>query len=243
MFACFTGVPLLDFGKYYNCLSKLKSATGNNITLFPFGTTTLTGVPVTNCYYSEEFTYKGTYGSPIGDMTNEQLAAALGDGWQVKDGEVIPVVKNTPTSGNVVDPVFYGAYITAAEPVDITPGLTAGTDGDGSITFKGIYDPMEIGDGGDNTKLYFSSNNTLYWPIGAMTFKSFRAYFQLNTTASVRAYKLNFGDGDETTGIVSMEDGRGQKEDVWYDLNGRKLDGKPTQKGVYIYKGKKVVIK
>ena len=76
-----------------------------------------------------------------------------------------------------------------------------------------------------------------------MTFKSFRAYFQLNTTASVRAYKLNFGDGDETTGIVSMEDGRGQKEDVWYDLNGRKLDGKPTQKGVYIYKGKKVVIK
>ncbi len=102
---------------------------------------------------------------------------------------------------------------------------------------------MEISDEGDNTKLYFSSNNTLYWPIGAMTFKPFRAYFQLNTTAKVRAYSLHFGDGDETTGIVSMEDGRGLMEDVWYDLNGRKLDGKPTQKGVYINKSRKVVIK
>ena len=32
-------------------------------------------------------------------------------------------------------------------------------------------------------------------------------------------------------------------DDTYYDLNGRKLSGKPTQKGVYIYNGKKVVIK
>ena len=29
----------------------------------------------------------------------------------------------------------------------------------------------------------------------------------------------------------------------WYDLNGRKLNAKPTTKGVYIQNGKKVVIK
>ena len=44
-----------------------------------------------------------------------------------------------------------------------------------------------------------------------------------------------------------MEDGRRKMEDVnseeWYDLNGRKLGTKPTQKGVYVYKGKKRVIK
>ena len=28
---------------------------------------------------------------------------------------------------------------------------------------------------------------------------------------------------------------------VWYDLNGRRLDGKPTQKGIYINGGHKVV--
>jgi hypothetical protein len=29
----------------------------------------------------------------------------------------------------------------------------------------------------------------------------------------------------------------------WYDLEGRKLQGQPKQKGVYISKGKKVVVK
>ena len=29
----------------------------------------------------------------------------------------------------------------------------------------------------------------------------------------------------------------------WFDLNGRQLSGKPTQKGVYIHRGKKQVVK
>jgi hypothetical protein len=29
---------------------------------------------------------------------------------------------------------------------------------------------------------------------------------------------------------------------AWYDLSGRKLDGKPAQKGVYINNGRKVII-
>ena len=29
----------------------------------------------------------------------------------------------------------------------------------------------------------------------------------------------------------------------WYTLDGRKLNGKPTKKGLYIHNGKKVVIK
>ena len=47
-----------------------------------------------------------------------------------------------------------------------------------------------------------------------------------------------------TTGIedvrCKMSDGRG---DNWYDLNGRKLQQKPTQKGVYILNGHKTVIR
>jgi len=31
--------------------------------------------------------------------------------------------------------------------------------------------------------------------------------------------------------------------DDWYDLNGRKIEGRPVKKGVYIVNGKKVVIK
>jgi hypothetical protein len=32
-------------------------------------------------------------------------------------------------------------------------------------------------------------------------------------------------------------------DNCWYDLNGRQLSGKPAAKGIYINKGKKVVIK
>lgn len=76
-----------------------------------------------------------------------------------------------------------------------------------------------------------------------------RAYLQiltadLPTGSTSRTITLNWGD--ETTGIASMEDGRSKMKDVndtWYTLDGRRMMSKPTQKGVYIYGGHKVVIK
>ncbi len=103
---------------------------------------------------------------------------------------------------------------------------------------------MEIGSEGDNTKLYFSTANTLYWPNGAMTINPFRAYFQLNSAAATRSVVLNFGD--ETTGIVELKNSGIQesKSDTgWYTLDGRRLNGKPTTKGLYIHNGQKTVIK
>ena len=41
-------------------------------------------------------------------------------------------------------------------------------------------------------------------------------------------------------GRSKMEDGRSKMEDVWHTIDGRKLQGKPTQKGVYIHNDKKV---
>lgn len=88
-----------------------------------------------------------------------------------------------------------------------------------------------------------NADNTLYYP-NAEGFKvgAFRSYFQL-TDANVSAIVLNFGDG-ETTGINSIDNGKLTIDnDAWYTLDGRKLQGMPTTKGIYIYNGKKVVIK
>jgi hypothetical protein len=46
----------------------------------------------------------------------------------------------------------------------------------------------------------------------------------------------------EVTGIGVIDKGQ-LTNDIWYDLNGRKLQGRPTKKGVYINNGRKVVIK
>jgi len=45
---------------------------------------------MTDCYYTVSF--GEIQGQAVGDMTNEQLAAALGDGWVVKNNEVVPVM-------------------------------------------------------------------------------------------------------------------------------------------------------
>ena len=47
---------------------------------------------------------------------------------------------------------------------------------------------------------------------------------------------------DETTGI-SHEAYKSYETYDWYDLNGRKLDKMPTKKGVYLFNGRKVVVK
>jgi hypothetical protein len=49
-----------------------------------------------------------------------------------------------------------------------------------------------------------------------------------------------------TTGIRSIENEELRIEnstDAWYDLNGRRLSGKPTAKGIYIHKGKVHIVK
>ena len=54
------------------------------------------------------------------------------------------------------------------------------------------------------------------------------------------------GSKGETTGIISIDNGQLKIDnypDAWYTLDGRKLTGEPTQRGIYINKGKKVVIK
>ena len=44
------------------------------------------------------------------------------------------------------------------------------------------------------------------------------------------------------TGISNVKTDAAEKA-KWYDLSGRPLNGEPTQAGVYVKNGKKVVIK
>ena len=65
-----------------------------------------------------------------------------------------------------------------------------------------------------------------------------RAYL-VSTTASP-ARELTIGI-DSTTGIRFVEDGQ-STTDQWYTIDGRKLQNKPTAKGLYIKNGKTVVV-
>jgi hypothetical protein len=83
--------------------------------------------------------------------------------------------------------------------------------------------------------LFMGAGNKLNWPLSGASLGACRAYFQLADGAEAREFKLNFGE--ETTGIISTTDFTDytDKAGAWYTLDGRKLDKKPTTKGLYIY--------
>ena len=91
--------------------------------------------------------------------------------------------------------------------------------------------------------IFLGAGNTLYNPSALPAdMKGFRAYFQLKGEgAHVRAFSMDFGDG-EATGIITPGAGGRPADDAVYTIDGRRI-GKPAQKGVYIQNGKKYVVK
>ena len=74
-----------------------------------------------------------------------------------------------------------------------------------------------------------------------------KCWLVLNAPNGSRQLSIGIGSDNNTTGIQTPPltpplEGRGVAGE-WYSLDGRKLNGQPTRKGLYIYKGKKVVIK
>lgn len=68
----------------------------------------------------------------------------------------------------------------------------------------------------------------------------------LMTLLAVKGYGAYFNwicEGGTPTGIAEIGDVRGKMSEVWYTLDGRRLNGRPTQKGVYIHQGKSIVIR
>ena len=88
----------------------------------------------------------------------------------------------------------------------------------------------------------FLSGNKFWYSTGATIIKAFRAYFEfIEVLSGVAEAKVRFMVDEDAAAIEGitpdMENG------VWYTLDGRQLNGKPTEKGVYIVDGKKVLIK
>ena len=139
---------------------------------------------------------------------------------------------------NIVNPTFSGVTISSA---------TANV-GDANIDFIGCTSPVSFIEN-DRSILFLGGDNKLYYPSTAMTIGAFRAYFKLSEELKVkseeslvREFMLNFGD--EATSL--NEELRIKNEELagaWYTIDGRKFGGKPTQKGIYINNGRKVIVK
>ena len=101
---------------------------------------------------------------------------------------------------------------------------------------------------GDNTNFTLQNgpSGVGFYTVSPGYLAAGKAYLMLPTrvlSAQASPIMVEFED-EETTGIVSAESLTPNAENgAWYTLDGRKLESKPTQKGVYIVNGKKTVIK
>jgi hypothetical protein len=163
-----------------------------------------------------------------------EQATLLGNKWEVRNPFLTyNVDKAVPKMiAGIIDPEFHGVTIR-----NITGDVAADY-----ADFVGCYSPVHI-DGEDKSILYLGAENKLYYPNAAMTINAFRSYFRLKgiTAGDVTNARLFFGD--DTTGITTTNFTNDTNSGAWHTLDGRKLQGKPTQKGVYIYNGRKLVVK
>ena len=153
-----------------------------------------------------------------------------------------PYIIKWDSGDNIVNPKFTGVTVS---------NTTANVSTD-CVDFVGTYSPTDIYTA-DKTNLYLGGSNTLYYPwADGMTsyyLNANRAYFHLKNglTAgdpTLSRFVLNFGDGDEAQGITTTDyTDYTDSDGAWYDLNGRKLNKRPTKAGLYISNGRKVVIK
>ena len=70
--------------------------------------------------------------------------------------------------------------------------------------------------------------------------KAFLIWEGNGTVGEAKAFSIVMDNG--TTAITAVNDGE-TGNDEWYSLQGVRLSGRPTQKGVYIHQGKRIFVK
>ena len=192
-------------------------------------------------------------GSPLAGATARPLTSASisGSTLTLTFGDAVTTLKaGTPyiikwASGDNLteaDLVFEGVVID-----DTDRSYDNGISGDNRVRFLGTYSSTTF-TAADNSILLLGAANKLYYPQNGAGIGAQRAYFKIGedgaSGARITSFNIDFGD-DEATGIISVH-GSGSMvsgADGWYSLDGRKLSGKPSVKGVYVNNGRKVIIK
>ena len=150
---------------------------------------------------------------------------------------------NNPSAYDISNPVFEGVTVSRTEAQTVESETT----GLETVQMVGTYSPVSV-TADDKSILFLGDANTLYYSTVDRQIRSCRAYFSVpyingHAGAKARAFALSF-DGEVTTGIIEVSANyNGVTDDAWYSLDGVRLSGKPTQRGMYINKGKKIIVK
>lgn len=196
--------------------AQLKEALGSDVKLAEFED------------YEAEYT-----GDDVTSLTVNFVATNLSDGFYANYPYLVKTSKD-------ITEFFVTATIDPDEE-DAVAEFTNGKTGPKKEVYGKLIGTYHAGDAIPADGLFLSGNK-FWYSTGATIIKAFRAYFEfIEVLSGVAEAKVRFMVDEDAAAIEGitpdMENG------VWYTLDGRQLNGKPTEKGVYIVDGKKVLIK
>ena len=194
-----------------------------------------------NCLYTQAL--GGAQGTNASAMSNDDKLDKLGSGWKISNGHVVPKMEAVAMP-NIVNPVFQN--VTVEDPANTEVSFNGGE-------FVGNFAPLEITDANRNSVVLLAAGNKLGYAKTDRTIANgkalgaCRAYFHIpaiSGNALARRFVMNFGEEDGTTGIIEVTaNQKSTPASGIYTLDGRKLQGQPTQRGIYIVNGKKIIVK
>lgn len=153
---------------------------------------------------------------------------------------------DAPTDA-IFNPTFSGVSVSRVGPGSVVSD-------DGIVTFTGAFAPLRF-ENGNSSCLYMGNANTIRYFGTSSSLSAFMAFFSLTdgnqtedlpTGHEVKAFMINVEGESPATGILDIsQEGRLNiiPNEGWYDLSGRRINGKPSMPGIYINNGRKLVIK
>ena len=155
-------------------------------------------------------------------------------------------VKLVKVDGSVIE-IGQAVMLKASTSTSISMELTS-ADADGDYSYNDLkggagvpagYDAYTLS--AENGKMgFYKFDGTLTTP--AATLDPNKAHLEIPTPPSGSRGFIGIGD-DETTGLIPSLSTKGEGSGFWYSLDGRRLSAQPTQKGVYVRNGQKIIIK
>lgn len=232
-----------NYGNYNVSIANRTLYTDNywNTLCLPFSLSSFTGTPLEGAVVKELDT-DGIYSGHKTGVEGNTLHLYFKEATSITAGK--PYFVKYSGGDNIIEPVFSGIRVTNTTPTGITSKDT-------NVTFIGRYTSTSYA-AADPGVLLMGEQSKLYYPVSGASIGAFLAYFQLNNgitagdlPSSIKSFVHNL-DGDILDGIVlppALHAQSSASAALWFTLDGRRLDKQPTQPGLYIVGGRKVVIK
>ena len=212
-------------------------------------------------YGPSEATFaKEGFGTYYNSQTDATLPAGMKAMIVTAKGDGGTLTYETIADGSLTDAATAIVPASTAVMLQVAPstdaqtvgGITLASPSAAAITqtnlLKGAEDPngtTTTGSGLHYKLSYNTSGSDLgwYWGVdgGAFTSAAHKAWLVLPSTAGTRGF---FGlPGDDETTLLRKVNSEEVNSEEWFSLDGRRLNGRPSAKGLYIHNGSKVAIK